>query len=67
MAWKIIFSYEDGSQLKVGKNQKKLPKDLAEYYKSLYAKPYNDGGMVYISPYKNCEPISLDNYIAQIN
>ena len=67
MAWKIIFTYKDGSQLKVSNNQRKLPKDLAEHYQRQYAKPSNDGGMVYISPYKNCEPISLDNYLAQTN
>ena len=67
MAWKIIFSYKDGSRLKVSKNQKKLPKDSAEYYQKLYAKPSNDGGMVYISPYNTCKPISLGDYIAQTN
>lgn len=66
MAWKIIFSYKDGSQLKVSKNQKKLSKELAEHYQKLFAKPSNDGGMVYISPYNTCEPIALDNYIAQV-
>lgn len=66
MAWKIIFSYNDGSQLKASKNQKKLPKDLAEHYQKLYAKPNNNGGMVYISPYNTCEPMTLDSYIAKV-
>lgn len=65
MAWKIIFNYQDGGQLKVSNNQKKLTKDMAEYYQRLYAKPSNDGGMVYLSPYKTCEPMSLQDYIEQ--
>ena len=63
MAWKIIFLYSDGSQLKVSSPKKTLPKDLAEHYRKEYAKPGNDGGMVYISPFKNCEPVPLQDYI----
>lgn len=67
MAWKIIFNYKDGGQIKVSNNQRKLTKEMAEHYQKQYAKPSNDGGVVYISPYKTCEPISLDDYIAQAN
>lgn len=65
MAWKIIFNYQDGGQLKVSNNQRKLSRQMAESYQKQYAKPSNDGGMVYISPYKTCTPISLADYIAQ--
>lgn len=65
MAWKIIFNYQDGGQLKVSNNQRKLSRQMAESYQKQYAKPSNDGGMVYISPYKTCTPIPLADYIAQ--
>ena len=61
--WKIVFSYKDNSNLIVSGNHKVLPFELAVKYQSQYAKPSNDGGMVYISPYKNNTPISLDEYI----
>lgn len=62
MAWKIKFTYKDGSELKVSSN-KKITKELAEYYQKQFAKPSNDGGMIYISPYKTCTPIALKDYI----
>lgn len=63
MAWKIIFNYQDGGQIKVSNNNRKLTKELAEKYQQQYARPYNDGGTVYISPYRNCKPTPLADYI----
>ena len=67
MAWKIIFSYRGGGEIHVSKNQKRLDNATAEYYRKQYAKPWNDGGMVYISPYKTCKPIPLIDYIRRLN
>lgn len=63
MAWKIIFNYQDGGQLKISKSSGKLTKEKAEEYRKEYARRSNDGGTVYTSPYKSCKPISLDEYI----
>lgn len=63
--WKIVFSYSDRSELKISGKHKSLPLELAVKYQKQYAKPSNDGGKVYISPYKDNEPISLSDYISQ--
>ena len=63
MAWKIIFNYQDGGQIKVSNNNRKLTKELAEKYQKQSARPSNDGGTVYISPYKTCKPTPLADYI----
>lgn len=63
MAWKIIFKYKDGGQIKVSNGQRKLTKELAEHYRGMYAKSSNDGGMVYTTPFKSCKPVPLDDYI----
>ena len=66
MAWKIIFKYFDNNTLKISGKHKQLPQDLAEQYFKEYARPgRNDGGMVYISPFKKCEPVPLVNYIKE--
>lgn len=65
MAWKIIFTYADGGKIKISNNKKQLPKELAEKYQKQYAKPSNDGGVVYISPFKTCKPVALQKYIDQ--
>lgn len=69
MSWKIIFTYKDGGKLKISNNQKQksLTKELAEHYQKEYAKPSNDGGMVYIAPLKNCVPVPLKDFIAESN
>ena len=63
MAWKIIFNYQDGGQIKVSNNNRKLTKELAEKYQKQYARPSNDGGTVYICQYKTCKPAPLADYI----
>lgn len=65
MAWKIVFTYGDKSQIKISNNKKQLSKELAEKYQKQYAKPSNDGGVVYISPFKTCKPVALQDYIDQ--
>lgn len=65
MAWKIVFTYGDGSQIKISNNKKQLPKELAEKYQKQYARPSNDGGKVYISPFKTSEPVALQDYISR--
>ena len=66
MAWKIIFTYQDKSQLKVSNNKKALTKELAVKYQKAYARPSSDGGIVYISPYKSCTPVGLQEYINKL-
>ena len=67
MAFKIVFSYHDGGKIAVSNSSKvKLDKNLAEHYQKLYAKPSNDGGMVYTPPYKNCVPIPLNEFISKL-
>ena len=64
MGWKIIFNYHDGGQIKISKGGKAiLAKHTAERYREDYAKPSNDGGMVYHSPFKTCTPVPLAQYI----
>ena len=63
MAFKIIFTYNDGGKIVVSNSRQKLTKEIAAHYQKQYAKPSNDGGMVYISPYKNCVPIPLNDFI----
>ena len=64
MAWKIIFKYNDGGELKVSNSSRKLTKEMAERYRQQYAKPSNDGGTVYTLPYKSCVSIPLADYIS---
>lgn len=63
MAWKIVFKYNDGGQIKVSNNGRKLTREIAEHYQKQYAGASSDGGMVYTSPYKTCVPLSLTDYI----
>ena len=65
MAFKIIFTYNDGGKIGVSNSRKKLTKELAEHYQKQYAKPSNDGGMVYIPPYRSCVPVPLDKFIKE--
>ena len=65
MAWKIIFTYHDGGKIGVSNSRVKLSKHIAENYQKRYAKPSNDGGIVFVSPYKTCAPIPLSEYIAK--
>ena len=63
MAYKIIFSYKDGGEIKVSNSHKKLTVVLAKKYQNMYSKPSNDGGMVYIPPYRTCTPVPLNVWI----
>lgn len=63
MAWKIVFSYQDGGKIEVSKREKKLSKEMAQHYQKQYAKPSNDGGMVYHYPFRQCVPVPLADYI----
>ena len=65
MAFKIVFQYQDGGKIEVNNSKKKLTKELAEYYQKQYAKPSNDGGTVYIPPYRSCVPVPLDKFITE--
>lgn len=65
MVWKIVFTYADGGKIKISNNKKQLSKELAEKYQKQYAKPSNDGGVVYISTSKTCKSVALQNYIDQ--
>lgn len=63
MAWKIVFTFGDRSEIKISNNKKRLTKELAEKYQKIYARPNNDGGKVYVSPFKTSEPVALQDYI----
>lgn len=65
MAFKIIFKYKDGSEIKISNSNRKLTSELAKKYQNMYANPLNDGGTVYVSPYKACEPTSLNTWISK--
>lgn len=66
MAFKIVFSYHAGGKIAVSNSKEKLNKNLAEHYQKLYAKHSNDGGMVYIPPYKSCVPVPLKEFISKL-
>ena len=63
MAFKIIFKYKDGSEIKISNSSRKLTSELAEKHQNMYANPLNDGGTVCVSPYKACEPTPLNTWI----
>ena len=65
MAWKIFFKYNDGRVIGVGGSGKKLPLSSAKEYQKRFAKPDNDGGVVYASTL--CAPsMTLPDYIAEL-
>ena len=66
MAWKIVFLYKDGGNITVSKREKKLSKEMAKYYQKQYARPSNDGGMVYHHPFRQCAPVPLTEYIERL-
>lgn len=67
MGFKIIFSYDDGGRITVSNHKQKLTKALAEFYQDRWAKPSNDGGMVYTTPIRTCTPVPLAEYIENAN
>ena len=64
--WRIVYTYYDGSTLKISGNQRKLPYRLAVKYQIEKTSPQNDGGMVYHTPFRTCKPEPLKRYIERI-
>lgn len=67
MGFKIVFSYDDGSRTTVSNHTQKLTKKLAKFYQDRWARPANDGGMVYTTPIRTCTPVPLAEYIEKAN
>lgn len=57
--WRIVFTYNDKSTLKISGKHKDIPGCLVEKYLREYARPNNDGGFYQKSPYKNNPPVPL--------